>query len=135
MRRIEVNGPSLPSRGCGSPVALPCRVVRISLMVVPSTKSGDPRRRLPCRRPQASLLRGLGPPSFPRCGCRDGGEEPSSRHAIAHACGRPVPGAGDRPSWACALRSGGGSEEHTSELQSRGHLVCRLLLEKKKTRE
>src|SRR5690625_6496813 len=32
------------------------------------------------------------------------------------------------------LRHGLGqrSEEHTSELQSRGHLVCRLLLEKKK---
>src|SRR5207253_8879255 len=29
---------------------------------------------------------------------------------------------------ACVTRS----EEHTSELQSRGHLVCRLLLEKKK---
>src|SRR5207253_9328578 len=29
----------------------------------------------------------------------------------------------------CASRR---SEEHTSELQSRGHLVCRLLLEKKK---
>src|SRR5690625_6453448 len=28
----------------------------------------------------------------------------------------------------CCVRS----EEHTSELQSRGHLVCRLLLEKKK---
>src|SRR5690625_6365410 len=28
----------------------------------------------------------------------------------------------------CKVRS----EEHTSELQSRGHLVCRLLLEKKK---
>src|SRR5690625_5649062 len=27
------------------------------------------------------------------------------------------------------------SEEHTSELQSRGHLVCRLLLEKKNTNE
>src|SRR3989442_7716691 len=27
------------------------------------------------------------------------------------------------------------SEEHTSELQSRPHLVCRLLLEKKKMRE
>src|SRR5690625_5642811 len=27
------------------------------------------------------------------------------------------------------------SEEHTSELQSRGQLVCRLLLEKKKTNE
>src|SRR5690625_2925534 len=26
------------------------------------------------------------------------------------------------------------SEEHTSELQSRGHLVCRLLLEKKKAK-
>src|SRR5437870_9574335 len=30
------------------------------------------------------------------------------------------------------LRSYSRSEEHTSELQSRGHLVCRLLLEKKK---
>src|SRR5690625_6066039 len=30
----------------------------------------------------------------------------------------------------CAI--GQRSEEHTSELQSRGHLVCRLLLEKKK---
>src|SRR5690625_1607346 len=29
----------------------------------------------------------------------------------------------------------GRSEEHTSELQSRGHLVCRLLLEKKKDLE
>src|SRR5215510_15359283 len=27
------------------------------------------------------------------------------------------------------------SEEHTSELQSRGHLVCRLLLEKKKAQK
>src|SRR5690625_5783700 len=31
-----------------------------------------------------------------------------------------------------ALPNGNRSEEHTSELQSRGHLVCRLLLEKKK---
>src|SRR5690625_5708709 len=30
------------------------------------------------------------------------------------------------------LRRSMRSEEHTSELQSRGHLVCRLLLEKKK---
>src|SRR5690625_1215324 len=27
------------------------------------------------------------------------------------------------------------SEEHTSELQSRGHIVCRLLLEKKKEKD
>src|SRR5690625_6957332 len=31
-----------------------------------------------------------------------------------------------------AVRVAPRSEEHTSELQSRGHLVCRLLLEKKK---
>src|SRR5207253_10853074 len=30
---------------------------------------------------------------------------------------------------------GARSEEHTSELQSRGHLVCRLLLEKKKKKQ
>src|SRR2546422_3812913 len=33
---------------------------------------------------------------------------------------------------ASGLRVPGRSEEHTSELQSRLHLVCRLLLEKKK---
>src|SRR5437870_6547767 len=33
---------------------------------------------------------------------------------------------------AYVLRPFARSEEHTSELQSRGHLVCRLLLEKKK---
>src|SRR5205809_2484493 len=34
--------------------------------------------------------------------------------------------------WTCPLER---SEEHTSELQSRLHLVCRLLLEKKKIKE
>src|SRR5687768_18192442 len=34
-----------------------------------------------------------------------------------------------------ALRVGVRSEEHTSELQSRLHLVCRLLLEKKKKKK
>src|SRR3712207_7762763 len=47
------------------------------------------------------------------------------------AHGRPLPGSGrgstrGRSSW--RMRS----EEHTSELQSRQYLVCRLLLEKKK---
>src|SRR5690625_1873597 len=32
----------------------------------------------------------------------------------------------------CVVTDTTRSEEHTSELQSRGHLVCRLLLEKKK---
>src|SRR5690625_6592630 len=34
-----------------------------------------------------------------------------------------------------AIKDNMRSEEHTSELQSRGHLVCRLLLEKKKQRQ
>src|SRR5439155_12021795 len=41
-------------------------------------------------------------------------------HALQLYCGGFLDG--------CFVRS----EEHTSELQSRGHLVCRLLLEKKK---
>src|SRR3712207_9156091 len=39
--------------------------------------------------------------------------------------------AADQPSRRCARRAVR-SEEHTSELQSRQYLVCRLLLEKKK---
>src|SRR3712207_8987629 len=38
----------------------------------------------------------------------------------------------DRPPAPRRGRSGRRSEEHTSELQSRQYLVCRLLLEKKK---
>src|SRR6266568_8933264 len=34
-----------------------------------------------------------------------------------------------------AVRPSGRSEEHTSELQSQFHLVCRLLLEKKNTKK
>src|SRR3712207_8690608 len=46
-------------------------------------------------------------------------------------------GRGRRPPLPDAARAGGDlarSEEHTSELQSRQYLVCRLLLEKKKTK-
>src|SRR3989442_6079730 len=44
---------------------------------------------------------------------------------------RTAPAPAAASSW--CIRSGPGrSEEHTSELQSRPHLVCRLLLEKKK---
>src|SRR3712207_6972615 len=68
-----------------------------------------------------------------------------SRHAgVARAAvlvGPPVfqlvpealePLAAERLALEEALREGGRSEEHTSELQSRQYLVCRLLLEKKK---
>src|SRR5690625_3349791 len=52
---------------------------------------------------------------------RAAGRDLVQRDAGAAAAGRQLPG---------ATRS----EEHTSELQSRGHLVCRLLLEKKTTK-
>src|SRR5947208_7768875 len=47
----------------------------------------------------------------------------------APACASSSPRAADRPPprWSACR-----SEEHTSELQSPDHLVCRLLLEKKK---
>src|SRR3712207_6874446 len=41
----------------------------------------------------------------------------------------------DRRSTDSPVGSGARSEEHTSELQSRQYLVCRLLLEKKKNNE
>src|SRR5206468_11251813 len=50
-------------------------------------------------------------------------------HARAH---RAQPAA--RPGRARPPAAGPRSEEHTSELQSRSDLVCRLLLEKKKTK-
>src|SRR5687768_18619949 len=55
----------------------------------------------------------------------NGGEEACARgRNEAYRYGRPqTPAARNR------------SEEHTSELQSRLHLVCRLLLEKKKQKE
>src|SRR2546422_2313476 len=49
----------------------------------------------------------------------------SPRHHSASSLGRQTP----QP---VARKAATRSEEHTSELQSRLHLVCRLLLEKKK---
>src|SRR5579884_4489867 len=46
---------------------------------------------------------------------------------------RATPSAPGGTSW--VITEPARSEEHTSELQSRGHLVCRLLLEKKKKHE
>src|SRR2546427_9058806 len=43
--------------------------------------------------------------------------------------------AGRRIAAASASASGSRSEEHTSELQSQSNIVCRLLLERKKTRQ
>src|SRR2546429_8241520 len=45
------------------------------------------------------------------------------------------PGSARCPSGCTGTAEANRSEEHTSELQSRLHLVCRLLLEKKKKRD
>src|SRR2546422_6673458 len=69
--------------------------------------------------PYTTLFRSLRPHS-----------PPATRASQAAYCagrGRSSPSA-----WRCAAScSAPRSEEHTSELQSRLHLVCRLLLEKK----
>src|SRR5207253_9765076 len=68
------------------------------------------------------------------------GHAPAQRNAdprlelharVAHAI---VVGRGEGDAQCHAAGDDRRSEEHTSELQSRGHLVCRLLLEKKKTK-
>src|SRR3712207_8063311 len=56
-------------------------------------------------------------------------DEPPDRAAAGRGdAGADLPDVRDR----LAGRDAGRSEEHTSELQSRQYLVCRLLLEKKK---
>src|SRR5690349_23404528 len=59
-------------------------------------------------------------------GARARGDGRRAAHGPGHAARR---GAGDR------APARGRSEEHTSELQSRRDLVCRLLLEKKKKKK
>src|SRR5207244_12436409 len=82
--------------------------------------------------------------SVPRCPHRVAGAPPSGgstpggggegRGGHAGGAGRIRRlGARAQPRSRAARRAGGRSEEHTSELQSPDHLVCRLLLEKKKT--
>src|SRR2546427_7079815 len=67
-----------------------------------------------------------------------GRRRPAARRAAA-ASRPPPPGAGDANTLPVRVRRKNGargarSEEHTSELQSQSNLVCRLLLEKKKSR-
>src|SRR5438876_6928347 len=66
---------------------------------------------------------------------------PTSKHARSSwltrspARGKRFLRPGARPRRGCLTPSSTRSEEHTSELQSPVHLVCRLLLEKKKTNQ
>src|SRR5439155_21137418 len=73
-------------------------------------------RSLPIRGVALPILMGLGKPRLPTIGFLIAG---TVNLVLSILLVRP-------------LGLAGRSEEHTSELQSRGHLVCRLLLEKKK---
>src|SRR5258708_32029294 len=65
-----------------------------------------------------------------------GSQSPRGNAGNAHAPVRRPPACPGRTGPRCRRKPGvlrkGRSEEHTSELQSPDHLVCRLLLEKKK---
>src|SRR5258708_30903140 len=61
--------------------------------------------------------------------------QPGRRRNFGRCCGKFFSGVQERCSVLLQERDdgvGARSEEHTSELQSPDHLVCRLLLEKKK---
>src|SRR2546429_5697422 len=74
--------------------------------------------------PYTTLFRSLRLPRAQRC--RSASDRPGiTADQLRHQAGA----AGDFPQSRFLFRR---SEEHTSELQSRLHLVCRLLLEKKK---
>src|SRR3712207_8422878 len=78
-----------------------------------------------------SRSQGAPPPARHRSGCglrfRGSPESPSADGALPRQCVRPR----ERETEGLGRRNPR-SEEHTSELQSRQYLVCRLLLEKKK---
>src|SRR5262249_62393306 len=91
----------------------------------PTRRSSDLTRSPACARPDQATSR--------VCSCawlcsarrRPGRWPPTSRAGCFRGLDRPRTQSSDRPEPR--------SEEHTSELQSLTNLVCRLLLEKKKT--
>src|SRR5258708_21864100 len=100
-----------------APCSLASLIHRIAQIWSPSPKSVKISRRLPRRssprhRPGCPLISAL--PT--RCS--------NQYQPRRHICGLPILQA--------SISRHTRSEEHTSELQSPDHLVCRLLLEKKK---
>src|SRR5207302_11480454 len=84
-----------------------------------SCSGWPPAAQIFCRRPSGSANR---PPATARRPCENCARPPSTAGSP-----RPPPAAAAVPSAPSAPSAR--SEEHTSELQSRENLVCRLLLE------
>src|SRR3712207_8715110 len=79
------------------------------------------RSRVPARSPRVSSTTPARPAPTPSPSCADSAS--TCRDDRPRQLRRPAP------------RGAARSEEHTSELQSRQYLVCRLLLEKKNKQE
>src|SRR5260221_12909655 len=109
------------SSPCGRPSRIPLRFRSLKLPTAPCSALASVRRGYPARKKRSSK---------------------SARGASSEASSCEMPGAPVSP-FRVEARSPafpfgetgapGRSEEHTSELQSHSDLVCRLLLEKKKT--
>src|SRR5690606_41793735 len=108
------------SRYLGDPLFSSCSRGLAALHSFPTRRSSD----LSASRP----TKGAPPEASPGCweSASPAMAEPSPRRRNSK---RPRPSS---DVVASAITSPGRSEEHTSELQSRENLVCRLLLEKKK---
>src|SRR5690625_5441415 len=104
-----------PSSSCITKERAPCRTPGVPPVMVAEW------RPEPMPSPPASQPISRTPGSSRKAWNRPIALEPPPTQATAASGRRPI------RSRACSRRS----EEHTSELQSRGHLVCRLLLEKK----
>src|SRR5262245_62620427 len=98
-----------------------CSASASALHPFPTRRSSDLR---------IGVVTGVRRVSAHRAGCA-GATAPGPAVTLPAHSHSPVPHPGGRPSL-LGRPPGWRSEEHTSELQSLRHLVCRLLLEKKK---
>src|SRR5437870_10960973 len=101
-----------------------------SVEPVPAKKPGDPTAPATPGAPGAPSKAAA--PHAPAAPAKPTGPTPEPWNSALVATLKRQYGSGIREASTYLGQNCMRSEEHTSELQSRGHLVCRLLLEKKK---
>src|SRR5437870_9132448 len=110
----------------GSPATASTAASQTQILVATTSPSLAPSR--------SELCLPISPPRPGRMHAALGKDLRDAREGLPGCVGDVVPAVGSRPAHPVVERFGARadrSEEHTSQLQSRGHLVCRLLLEKK----